>query len=75
MSITAKKLAEYQKKFGARVRELRIEKGMSQLDLAVACGFEKTTISRIETGRTNVTLKTLLTLCDSLEVTLKEVFV
>lgn len=39
-----------------------------QLDLAVNCGYEKTTISRIGNGRANVTLKTILKLSHGLEI-------
>lgn len=74
MSIPAKKLAQYQKQFGENVRRIRIERGMSQLDLAVACGMEKTSISRIENGRTNVTLRTILSLSESLDVNPSNLF-
>ena len=47
---------------------------MSQLDLASYCNLEKTSISRIENGRTNTTLKTMVILSTALEVELKELF-
>ncbi|HQW94263.1 MAG TPA: helix-turn-helix transcriptional regulator [Saprospiraceae bacterium] len=71
MSIDAQ---EYQKKFGQRIKQLRISINFSQLDLAVACGLEKTAISRIENGRTNITLKTALILRAALNVELKDLF-
>lgn len=65
---------EYQKRFGQRIKQFRKTIHFSQLDLAVACGLEKTAISRIENGRTNITLKTALILCSALNVELKELF-
>lgn len=74
MSISRKILKESQIKFGLNLKKLRLEKKLSQLDLAVKCNYEKTTISRIENGRTNITLKTALSLSESLEVNLTELF-
>ncbi len=62
------------KKFGERVKQLRKNIHLSQLDLAVACDLEKTAVSRIENGRTNITLKTAVILCTALNVELKELF-
>ncbi|MFD2568677.1 helix-turn-helix domain-containing protein [Pseudotenacibaculum haliotis] len=67
-------LIKIQKAFGERVRELRVKKGLSQFDLASHCNYEKSTISRIENGRTNITLKTALNLSSKLEVKLKDLF-
>ncbi len=74
MSIPLKNIIEYQKKFGLQLKKLRISKGMSQLDLASYCNLEKTSISRIENGRTNTTLKTMVILSEALNVELKELF-
>lgn len=70
MSSQEEIIKSYQLAFGKRVREVRLEKGLSQLDLAVACNLEKTAISRIENGRTNVTLKTMVILSESLDASL-----
>ena len=72
MSISKRKLLAYQKKLGTNLKVLRKERLLSQLDLAIICDYEKTTISRIENGRSNVTLKTLLTLANALEVDIKD---
>lgn len=42
--------------FGQRVRSLRIEKGVSQEELADRCGVHRTYMGRIERGETNITL-------------------
>jgi len=36
--------------FGARVAELRRERGMSQSDLAAASGIDRVSVSRVERG-------------------------
>lgn len=60
-----------QKKVGNKIREIRIDKSMTQFDIAVICNYEKSTISRIEAGRTNITLKTLYALSKALNVPMK----
>lgn len=72
--ISQKELIKYQKAVGKQVKSLRKEREMSQLDLASLCDLEKTSISRIENGRANITLKTALLLSKSLEVELKTLF-
>jgi DNA-binding XRE family transcriptional regulator len=47
---------------------------MSQTELASLCDLEKTSISRIENGRTNVTLKTCVILSKALDVKLVDLF-
>jgi len=74
MPISLKILLEHQKKFGSNLKSLRLEKELSQLDLAAMCNFEKTTISRIENGRTNITLKTVIILAHALEIDLQTLF-
>ncbi len=74
MSINNKILIAYQKKLGQRIKEIRESKGLSQLDVASVCDYDKTTISRIENGRTNITLKTLVTLALAMEVDISQFF-
>lgn len=74
MSINDKILIAYQKKLGQRIREIRESKELSQLDVASVCDYDKTTISRIENGRTNITLKTLVTLALAMEVDISQLF-
>jgi transcriptional regulator with XRE-family HTH domain len=57
---------------GKNISRYRKKNGMTQLDLAVACGMEKNSIGRLETGRTNPTAKTLLKIAKALNVTLSE---
>lgn len=74
MSINNEILIAYQKKLGQRIKEIRESKELSQLDVASICDYDKTTISRIENGRTNITLKTLLTLALAMEVDISQLF-
>jgi transcriptional regulator with XRE-family HTH domain len=53
-------------RIGLKIKELREEREISQQDLAAACNFEKSNMSRIEAGRTNLTVGTLLKICAAL---------
>jgi transcriptional regulator with XRE-family HTH domain len=74
MSIGANNFLSYKKILGKRIKYLRESKGYSLNDLASLCDLEKTAISRIENGRTNITFKTALILSIALEIELKEIF-
>ena len=53
-------------KLGCRIKELRLSKSMTQNDLAFECGFENASMSRIESGKTNITLRSLMKICNPL---------
>jgi|JI10StandDraft_1071094.scaffolds.fasta_scaffold1237328_2 transcriptional regulator with XRE-family HTH domain len=57
---------------GDRIREVRLSKAMTQNELATLCHFEKASMSRIESGKTNVTLLTLRKISKALEVEIDE---
>jgi len=57
---------------GARIKDIRESKGMTQIDVASICNYDKTTVSRIEAGRTNITVKTLQNLSMALGVPMKD---
>jgi len=40
---------------GKKIKHARINKNMTQDDLALKCNFEKARVSRIENGRANLT--------------------
>ena len=56
-----------------RIRELRVEKQMTVQELAYRCDMERSNMSRIEAGRTNLTVKTMCIICNALDVSLREV--
>src|SRR5579875_2354934 len=43
-------------RFGARLRSLRLQRGMTQLEVAVEFGIDRTFISDLERGRKSVSL-------------------
>jgi transcriptional regulator with XRE-family HTH domain len=59
---------------GTRIRILREAKNMSQQDLADLCNFDKGDMSKIESGKANPTLKTLLKISLALEVKINQLF-
>ena len=61
-------------KIGDKIKELRELKNLSQQDLAALCNFEKSNMSRIEAGRTNLTIKTLFKISNALKVPFKDLF-
>jgi len=57
-------------KIGSNIRKFRASKNLTQNGLAIACNFEKASMSRIEAGKTNITILTLLKISDALEVSI-----
>lgn len=53
---------------GATIREIRLRRGMTQQQLADACGFERVFIIAIEKGRQNASARTLVKLAAALRV-------
>ena len=60
--------------FGARVRELRLARGLSQEQLAERAGLHRTYVSSLERGRRNVGLDNILDLAAALEVPAARLF-
>ncbi len=64
----AESLAEQlQKQVGLRLRELRLAAGFTAADLADRAGMSQSQISKIETGKTTLSVRTLARLCQVLE--------
>jgi len=59
---------------GARIRKLRLKKDMTQNELAMLCNFEKASMSRIESGQTNMTILTIIKISNALDVDIKDLF-
>jgi putative transcriptional regulator len=57
---------------GKRIIMLREQKGWSQSDFARACNKDRQAIEKLENGKVNPTLYTLLELANALEVSLGE---
>ncbi|AMO20727.1 helix-turn-helix transcriptional regulator [Flavobacterium columnare] len=63
-----------QKKVGKRIKEIRVEKNISQQGLADLCGIEASNMSRLEAGRANATLSTIEVVSKNLGVEPIELF-
>jgi len=57
---------------GRRIRELRLKKGFSQESFADHCGLHRTYMGGIERGERNLTIQTVSTVANGLELTLSE---
>ena len=60
--------------FGARLRELRRVKELSQEDLAAKCSLDRTYVSQVEGGRRNISLQNIQALALALEVPIAAFF-
>lgn len=63
---------EFLVKIGERIKTFRNKKNMEQQDLAAVCNFEKSNMSRIEAGGSNMTFRTLLKISKALNVKVKD---
>jgi transcriptional regulator with XRE-family HTH domain len=61
-----------QRRVGARVRELRADRGLTQLRLAERSGISRPSVANLEAGRQNVSLRQLCALAFALEVGVEE---
>ena len=62
----------YLKKLGKRIKSIRKEQGVKQVDLAYKCDIEKQSMSRIEAGNTNPSILLLRQISEHLNVSLTE---
>lgn len=56
-----------------RIKVLRLAKKLTVQELAYRCDMERSNLSRIEAGRTNLTVKTMCIICNALDVSLRDV--
>ena len=59
-------------RFGVRLRQLRRERNLTQLRMAVDFGIDRTFISDVERGRKSISLPTLEVMALGLEMSLSE---
>jgi len=64
--------AEIQERFGAQIKRIREEKGLSLRSLAANCELDDSQISKIENGKRNIQLSTIIELAKGLNVEPKE---
>jgi transcriptional regulator with XRE-family HTH domain len=60
------------KKFGERIKKLRLEKSWSQEVLAEKTGFHRTYIGMIERGERNLSLKNIATFASTFEIKISQ---
>lgn len=65
---------QWQHEFGARLRRLRLERGLSQMQLAHKADLDPTYISAVEQGRRNLSLVNIHVLALVMEVDVRELF-
>ncbi|WP_024771873.1 helix-turn-helix domain-containing protein [Aquimarina macrocephali] len=63
---------ELKRNIGKRIVELRTQKGWSQSDLARACDKDRQALEKLENGKVNPTIYSLLEISKALEVSLPE---
>lgn len=62
-------------RFGERLRELRKERGLSQLELSLKGGYTRSYLTEVELGKRNVSLLGLYKLAEVLEVNVTDLIV
>lgn len=62
------------KKFGERVRELRIKSNMSQEKFAIHIDMDRTYLASVESGKRNISLENINKIAVGLSITLEELF-
>ena len=65
---------EVLKSLGLRIRSLRKERGLTQIELAYRCNMEPSNLNRIEAGRTNPTVRSLTLVANGLGLKLVNLF-
>ncbi|TKU37315.1 helix-turn-helix transcriptional regulator [Citrobacter sp. wls716] len=69
-----KNTSSIQAQFGAHLKKLRLQSGLSQEAFADKCGLDRTYVSGIERGVRNPTLEVLNVLAQGLEIEIRNLF-
>ncbi|EKH9631721.1 helix-turn-helix domain-containing protein [Citrobacter portucalensis] len=69
-----KNTSSIQAQFGAHLKKLRLQSGLSQEAFADKCGLDRTYVSGIERGVRNPTLEVISVLAKGLEIEISELF-
>ena len=70
--MTKKEIEVLKRKFGKHIQEIRVSKDLSLLKLSYNCSLDESNISKIEHGKLNITLSTIVELAKGLEVSPKK---
>ena len=67
-------MSKIEKKFGDRIKKLRVDKKLSQEEIAHRAGVHRTYLGGIERGERNPSLRNIAALAKALGVNLSELF-
>ncbi len=62
------------KKFGERVKKLRLQKNMSQEKFALQISMDRTYLASVESGKRNISLENISKIANGFGITLEELF-
>ncbi len=68
------KMPTITERFGSRVRKIRKQRKLSQLELSQKSGLDLTTINEIENGNREPMLKTVWRIANALKMKMSEMF-
>lgn len=62
------------KKFGDRVRELRLEANLSQEKFALLIDMDRTYLASVENGKRNISLENIAKIANGFNIAIEELF-
>ncbi len=62
------------KRLGENIQALRKQQGLTQAQFAFECGIPRSLLQRIENGKDNTTVKTVLSIANALNVEIEKLF-
>ena len=62
------------KKFGNRVRELRLEANLSQEKFALLIDMDRTYLASVENGKRNISLENIAKIANGFNIAIEELF-
>lgn len=65
---------KYLIELGKRIKTIRLQKKISQTEIAYRCGFDKSNYNTIESGKRNPTVISLLKIAAALQTDIKDFF-
>ncbi|WP_111811610.1 helix-turn-helix domain-containing protein [Acinetobacter soli] len=65
-------MSELSKEIGLLIRSKRTHHGLTQEDLALQCGIDRSYMGRIERGEVNLTVEKLYEIAIALDINVKE---
>ena len=66
---------EFLKQLGSSIAKYRLKQKLTQTEVAYRCEIERGNLTRIEKGKSNVTVETLLKISDAIGVPITKFFI